>query len=72
MELGVVIGKSGRDISEDQADSYVAGYGLHFQTKYEFRERLYSLISPRNRYDSKECSRPGEEERAALVRSQRF
>jgi len=28
VELGVVIGKSGRDISEDQADSYVAGYAL--------------------------------------------
>ncbi|KAF8607973.1 putative mitochondrion protein [Ceratobasidium sp. AG-I] len=28
IELGVVIGKSGRDISEAQADSYVAGYTL--------------------------------------------
>ncbi|KAB5595465.1 Vacuolar calcium ion transporter [Ceratobasidium theobromae] len=28
VELGVVIGKTGRDISEAQADSYVAGYTL--------------------------------------------
>jgi len=28
VELGVVIGKRGRDISESQADSYVAGYAL--------------------------------------------
>ncbi|KAG9078696.1 hypothetical protein FRC06_008234 [Ceratobasidium sp. 370] len=28
IELGVVIGKNGRDISEAQADSYVAGYTL--------------------------------------------
>ncbi|KAG8736844.1 hypothetical protein FRC12_017424 [Ceratobasidium sp. 428] len=28
IELGVVIGKNGRDISEEQADSHVAGYTL--------------------------------------------
>ncbi|EUC57874.1 fumarylacetoacetate hydrolase [Rhizoctonia solani AG-3 Rhs1AP] len=28
VELGVVIGKTGRDVSEAQADSYVAGYTL--------------------------------------------
>ncbi|KAF7298316.1 FAA-hydrolase domain-containing protein [Mycena kentingensis (nom. inval.)] len=28
VELGVVIGKTGRDISEAEADSYVAGYAL--------------------------------------------
>jgi len=28
IELGVVIGKNGRDISISQADSFVAGYGL--------------------------------------------
>lgn len=27
VELGVVIGKGGRDIPESQADSYIAGYG---------------------------------------------
>jgi len=28
VELGVVIGRNGRDISESQADSYIAGYAL--------------------------------------------
>ena len=27
VELGVVIGKPGRDIQEAQADSHIAGYG---------------------------------------------
>ncbi len=27
VELGVVIGKAGRNISEEQADSHIAGYG---------------------------------------------
>ena len=28
VELGVVIGKTGRNISQAQADKYIAGYGL--------------------------------------------
>jgi len=40
VELGVVIGKRGRDISESQADSYVAGYGL----------LLWRGMTPRNTY----------------------
>ena len=38
VELGVVIGKGGRDITEQQADSHVAGYGarvwLNLASKY--------------------------------------
>ena len=31
VELGVVIGKRGRDISRSDAESYVAGYGTHIK-----------------------------------------
>ena len=27
VELGVVVGKRGRDVSESDAESYIAGYG---------------------------------------------
>ncbi len=30
MELGVVIGKNGRDIPKSEADGYIAGYGELF------------------------------------------
>ena len=39
VELGVVIGKRGRDIPRSDAESYVAGYGTHI--KWFSRSNVY-------------------------------
>ena len=63
VELGVVIGKTGRDIKESDAESYIAGYSTSLYV-------VRADDSPRNRHDGKE--RPGcsEEEGSTLVNSQ--
>jgi acylpyruvate hydrolase len=34
VELGVVIGKNGRDIPESEAESYIAGYSMFTSLKW--------------------------------------
>ena len=63
VELGVVIGKTGRDIKESDAESYIAGYSTSLYV-------VRADDSPRNRHDGKERPRCSEEEGSTLVNSQ--
>jgi hypothetical protein len=40
VELGVVIGKNGRDIPISEADSYIAGYGVSIRFRPQMSTRL--------------------------------
>lgn len=56
MELGVVIGKAGRDIPKDKAMDYVAGYselpGLHWRSQAQRITALAIDMTARNVQDA--------------------
>jgi acylpyruvate hydrolase len=45
VELGVIIGKTGRDIAAVNADEHVAGYGEQVPEKYMFSVNGYTFIA---------------------------
>ena len=71
VELGVVIGKRGRDISQEDAMSHVTGYGqakrpaLHADIT-RLKPVSLSNHSPRRRYDGQKPSRSGKGIRSSL------
>lgn len=44
VELGLVIGKPGRDISQANAESHIAGYSMSFGHRYHLRSLLISFV----------------------------
>jgi acylpyruvate hydrolase len=56
IELGVVIGKNGRDIPESEAESYIAGYSTSTSSKSPFciglMEALAMDMTARNVQDA--------------------
>lgn len=73
VELGVVIGKNGRDITEAQADSYVAGYSTYkCRSRLGRREDLMHLCSLDDRHDGTQHARRSQEKGPAVVCGQRI
>ena len=72
VELGVVIGRKGRDIKAADAESYIAGYGLH---RLELDARHYVLTagySIGDRHDGSQCSGGSQEEGSSVLRHATF
>lgn len=69
VELGVVIGKTGRDISEEDAYSHVAGYGTKLDSLVKCTSLNYlNLYSSCCWHDCTEYARTSETQRPSLER----
>lgn len=45
VELGLVIGKGGRDISQEAAESHIAGYGTCHSTRTDLEYLYHTFLS---------------------------
>jgi hypothetical protein len=72
VELGLVIGKGGRDISEKAAYSHIAGYGLYPSLRITSCNLCNYIYSSCYRHDCSQYSERDQEERIALVDRERI